>query len=277
MVWCCAGEERCSRQPLTYSPKAAHRTGGHIRRRVNDVERSIRNDGDAAGGVLDRRLRIGVAMTADMPGLTAESARGTGGSDGQARGANKDDRSARWQADVLAMQEPLYRRALHMTRNHADAEDLVQDTMMKAYAGLDTFRQEINLRGWMFRIMTNAYINAYRKQRRQPAQYPTGQFREEQLTTATHQSLRAHSAEQQALDRLGDSDIRAAMCALPEQFRLAVYYADVEGLRFREIADRMQTPVGTVTSRLHRGRRLLRQLLADVAQQRGHTTVEDAA
>ena len=126
--------------------------------------------------------------------------------------------------------------------------------------------------------MRNTYIDEYRKKRRHPAHYPTGLITEALLATAAHHSSAGpRSAEEQALNALGHSEIRAAMCALPEQYRLAVYYADVEGLRAREIADLMHTPLGTVMSRLHRGRRLLRRLLADIAQQRGYTTVAQLA
>jgi RNA polymerase sigma-70 factor, ECF subfamily len=248
------------------------------RKRVNDAERNQWNAGNAAGGVRDRRLCVGVPMTAHLHSPVAESACSTVDPDTHARGADGGELSARYQSDVIPLREPLYRQAMRMTRNHADAEDLVQDTMMKAYAGLGTFKHETNLRGWLFRIMTNAYINTYRKERRRPVHYMPGHFAEELQATAIHQSSTAtQSAEQHALERLGDNEIREAMRALPDQFRMAVYYADVEGLSSKEIADLMKTPVGTVTSRLHRGRRLLRHLLADVAEQRGDTTVDDAA
>jgi len=245
---------------------------------VNDAERNQWNAGNAAGGVRDRRLCVGVPMTAQLHSPVAESARSTVDPDTHACGADGGELIARYQSDVIPLREPLYRQAMRMTRNHADAEDLVQDTLMKAYAGLHTFQQDNNLRGWLFRIMRNAYITTYRKERRRPVHYMPGHFTEELQVTAIHESTTGtRSAEQHALERLGDNKIREAMCALPDQFRMAVYYADVEGFSTKEIADHMQTPVGTVTSRLHRGRRLLRDLLADVAEQRGDTTVDDAA
>jgi RNA polymerase sigma-70 factor, ECF subfamily len=217
-------------------------------------------------------------MSTPSPRMFAESASSTIGPDAQARHATDRELSAQFQSDVIPLREPLHRHAMGMTRNHADAEDLVQDTLMKAYANLGSFKQGTNFRGWLFRIMTNTYINGYRKKKRQPAHYPSGLFNDALLATAAHQwSTGARSVEEQALDRLGDSTFRAAMCTLPEQFRLAVYYADVEGLRTGEIADLMQTPVGTVLSRLHRGRRLLRQLLTDVAEQRGYIAVAQTA
>jgi RNA polymerase sigma-70 factor (ECF subfamily) len=184
----------------------------------------------------------------------------------------------RFESDVIPKLEPLYRHAMRLTRNHADAEDLLQDTMMKAYSAFRSFKQDTNVQGWLSRIMTNTYINGYRKQRRRPVHYLPGNFTEELQSTALHPSTAGtQSAEQQALDKLGDTVIAEAMRALPDQFRLAVYYADIEGFSTKEIADLMQTPVGTVTSRVYRGRRLLRHILADVANQRRNTTVDDAA
>ena len=217
-------------------------------------------------------------MTTPSPRTVAESEISTIGPDAQPRRAIDGERSARFQSDVSPLCQPLYRHAMRMTRNHADAEDLVQDTLVKAYANLGSFKQGTNLRGWLFRIMRNTYVDDYRKKRRHPAHYPAGLITEALMATAGHHSSASpRSAEEQALNRLGDSTFRAAMRALPEQFLLAVYYADVEGFAYKEIADLTHTPLGTVMSRLHRGRRLLRRLLADVAEQRGYTAAEDAA
>jgi RNA polymerase sigma-70 factor (ECF subfamily) len=179
--------------------------------------------------------------------------------------------STGFERDVAPLLVPLYHRALRMTQNHADAEDLLQETMMKAYAGLSTFRQGTNLSAWLHRILLNTYISSYRKKQRHPTQYSTEEITDIQLAaSAARASTGLRSAEDYALDTLPDSDVKSAMQALPEPFRLVVYYADVEGFRFKEIAKLMDTPLGTVMSRLHRGRRRLRGLLGSVAVERGY-------
>jgi RNA polymerase sigma-70 factor, ECF subfamily len=179
--------------------------------------------------------------------------------------------SARFEREVLPLRDLLYRQAFRMSHNHADAEDLVQETVMKAYAHFDSFRSDTNLKAWLRRILTNTYINSYRKKRRQPSQYSAENLTDQYLTEANARSgaSELRSAEDHALDLLPDNDIKAAMQALPGIFREVVYYADVEGFRYKEIAALTNVPHGTVMSRLHRGRKQLRMLLGGGVGQDG--------
>lgn len=185
-----------------------------------------------------------------------------------------DSSRERFERDALPLLDQLYGAALRMTRNPADAEDLVQETYMKAFAAFDSFAEGTNLRAWLFRILTNTYINIYRKKQRQPFQAGTDELTDWHLhEAASHTSTGLRSAEMEALDQLLDADVAAALASLPEDFRVAVYLADVEGFSYQEIADMMETPVGTVMSRLHRGRKQLRESLLEYASDRGYLTV----
>ncbi len=177
-----------------------------------------------------------------------------------------------FEEQALPYMDQLYAAALRMTRNPADAGDLVQETFLKAYAAFDKFQQGTNLKAWLYRIQTNTFINNYRKNQRNPYQGTIDDLAEWQLGGAeSATSSVGRSAEAEAIDHLPDSAVKDALQSIPEDFRLAVYFADVEGFSYQEVADIMKTPIGTVMSRLHRGRRMLRERLADYARGRGIT------
>lgn len=176
----------------------------------------------------------------------------------------------RFERDAIPLLDQLYAGALRMTRNPADAEDLVQETFAKAFRSFAQFQEGTNLKAWLYRIMTNTYINLYRKTQRGPIVSPTEEIEDWQVhqgSTQLNQEL--ESAETQALALLPNPVITEAFANLPEDFRNAVYLADVEGFSYKEIADISGVPVGTVMSRLHRGRKALRTSLADYAREHG--------
>lgn len=182
-----------------------------------------------------------------------------------------DVNRARFERDALPLLDQLYRVARSHTRTAADAEDLVQDTMVKAYIGFHTFDEGTNIRAWLFRILTNTWISSYRHAQRRPDEVLSDDITDAQIAQYSgHSSVGLPSAELTALELLGDDEVRAALQQVRADYRLVVYYADVEGFRYKEIADILDVPLGTVMSRLHRGRRALRQLLVGVATERGY-------
>ena len=181
-----------------------------------------------------------------------------------------EERAARFERDALPYLDQLYGAALRMARNPADAEDVVQEAYAKAFASFHQFKPGTNLKAWLYRILTNTYINAYRKKQRQPQEGFGEDVEDWQLAAAEkHTSTGLRSAEMEALDRMPDSAVTEAMAQLAPDFRMAVYLADVEGFSYKEIAEIMGTPIGTVMSRLNRGRTQLRKLLADHAASLG--------
>jgi RNA polymerase sigma-70 factor (ECF subfamily) len=185
--------------------------------------------------------------------------------------AQTADVRALFEEQAMQYMDQLYAAAMRMTKNPADAADLVQETFVKAYTAFGQFQQGTNLKAWLYRIQTNTFINNYRKNQRNPYQGTIDDLEDWQLGGAESvtQHSTTRSAEAEAIDHLPDSAVKDALQSIPEDFRLAVYFADVEGFSYQEIADIMKTPVGTVMSRLHRGRRLLRGLLAEYASDRG--------
>ena len=179
---------------------------------------------------------------------------------------------ANFEDDAMQYAQQLYAAAMRMTRNPADAEDLVQETFLKAYRAYHTYTEGTNLKAWLYRILTNTYINRYRKLSRRPTEVDLGEVEDLYLyrrvsTEGTREASR--SAEEEVLSGFVDSDVKQAIEALPEHFRLPVLLADVEGFSYKEISDIMDVPIGTVMSRLHRGRKALQKALWEFASERG--------
>jgi RNA polymerase sigma-70 factor (ECF subfamily) len=181
-----------------------------------------------------------------------------------------EQRRKRFEADALQYMNQLYSAALRYTKNPADAQDLVQDTYAKAYVSFHQFEPGTNLKAWLYRILTTTFINTYRKDQRRP-QLSDQELEDWQIADASsHTSDQGKSAEDVVLENLPDSDIKRALAEIPEEFRIAVYLADVEGFSYKEIAEIVGVPTGTVMSRLHRGRKQLREKLTDYARELGY-------
>ena len=181
------------------------------------------------------------------------------------------DRTLRFERDALAFTNQLYAAALRYTKNPDDARDLVQDTYLKAFASFHQFEPGTNLKAWLYRVLTTTFINNYRKTQRQPM-ISNAELEDWQIAdAASHTSDQGKSAEVEALEKMPDSDVKRALQEIPEEFRMAVYFSDVEGFSYKEIAEILGIPTGTVMSRLHRGRKQLRALLLDYAKDRGYT------
>ncbi|MFI6522519.1 sigma-70 family RNA polymerase sigma factor [Spirillospora sp. NPDC050679] len=184
--------------------------------------------------------------------------------------AGIERRKVRFEREAVPYLDQMYAAGLRMTHNPADAEDLVQDTYAKAFASFHRFEEGTNIKAWLYRILTNTFISAYRKKKRQPSRSSTDTVEDWQLAEAAgHTSAGLPSAEALALERLPDREVREALARLAEEYRTAVYLVDVEGYPYREAAEIMAVPLGTVMSRLHRGRRQLRVMLEDYARERG--------
>lgn len=185
---------------------------------------------------------------------------------------------ARFAELAMPYMDALYTAAIRLTHNAADAEDLVQETYLRAYRGFEGFRDGTNLKAWLYRILTNTYINQYRAKKRRPAEVELDggdDFSLYQRVGGLEAAQAQRSAEHELLEQLPDDAVKAAVEDLPDQFRLPVLLADVEGFSYKEIAEIMDTPVGTVMSRLHRGRRQLQKRLWEYAQERGLIPTED--
>ena len=180
------------------------------------------------------------------------------------------ERKKRFERDALQYMNQLYAAAMRYTKNPEDAQDLVQDTYAKAYTSFHQFEPGTNLKAWLYRVLTTTFINTYRKDQRRP-QTSDSELEDWQIAEASsHTSDQGKSTEDVVLENLPDSDIKNALAEIPEEFRMAVFLADVEGFSYKEIAEIVGVPAGTVMSRLHRGRKQLREKLTDYARVRGY-------
>ena len=179
------------------------------------------------------------------------------------------DLQARFESEALPLLSGMYSAAYRLTRNAADAEDLVQETFLRAFRGFHQFEEGTNLKAWLYRILMNTFINDYRKRQRQPQTVSDGEVGDWFLYSKMAEAGAEPSAEAEVIEALPDEEVQEALSSLPEQFRIAVLLADVEGFSYKEIAEITGVPIGTVMSRLHRGRKALEQRLWNVVRSRG--------
>jgi RNA polymerase sigma-70 factor, ECF subfamily len=183
--------------------------------------------------------------------------------------ADRQSLDERFEAEALPLLLGMYSAAFRLTRNAADAEDLIQETTLRAYRGFHQFEEGTNLKAWLYRILTNTFINSYRKKQREPQTISDDEVEEWYLYSRLAEGGIEPSAEASVIEALPDEDVQAALSSLPDQFRIAVLLADVEGFSYKEIAEITGVPIGTVMSRLHRGRKALEKRLWDVVRERG--------
>ncbi|HEX6261660.1 MAG TPA: sigma-70 family RNA polymerase sigma factor [Actinomycetota bacterium] len=183
--------------------------------------------------------------------------------------ASREELDRRFELEAIPLLEDMYGAAMRLTRNPADAQDLLQETYLRAYRGFAGFEQGTNLKAWLYRILTNSYINLYRKRQREPQTVSDDEVEEWYLYSRLRESDLEPSAEAEVIERLPDEDVQAALASLPDVYRMAVILADIEGFSYKEIASILDVPIGTVMSRLHRGRKALERALWDIVRERG--------